>query len=283
MKNNFEFIDIHYHASPDLYLRRHSALEAGRLYKEKRGAVVLKSHLGSTAAAATLAQKEGLPVFGSVVLNRIAGGLDFRVVLQALSEYQGENDVRLIVDFPTLTGRAYTSKLSREFANPRMSELAFEAETIFNSDGKLKPSVVDILKMSRDWPIVLTSGHASKDETYALVEACDTHRVPRLLLNQPANPQTALSATQLKQFDLDFLFVEQTALTRVIGHQSEDDFFDVLRHVPNAVYSSDFGQTSQMDIGEWLSFTTDVFDKCGIKDSRRHELVLTNAARMLSY
>ncbi|TAK75003.1 MAG: hypothetical protein EPO11_06140, partial [Gammaproteobacteria bacterium] len=83
-----DFIDIHYHANPDLYKRRYSAIEAGKLYQYQKGAVVLKSHLGATSIHASLAQQEGLPVFPSIVLNAISGGIHYRSVLQALCEYQ---------------------------------------------------------------------------------------------------------------------------------------------------------------------------------------------------
>nr|AGZ94204.1 hypothetical protein [Streptomyces sp. MMG1121] len=70
------FIDVHYHVGPDAYLRRHTAATAGALYAEHEGWVVLKNHLGSTAAQAWEARQQGLPVSGSIVLNDLAGGFD---------------------------------------------------------------------------------------------------------------------------------------------------------------------------------------------------------------
>ena len=75
-----EFIDVHYHAGPDAFVRRHGVIEAGRRYAALNGWVVLKNHLGCTAAQAWEARQEGLPVSGSVVLNESAGGIDFPVV-----------------------------------------------------------------------------------------------------------------------------------------------------------------------------------------------------------
>jgi len=49
--------------------------------------VVLKSHLGSVSALAKALQHQGLPVFGLIVLNALAGGLSLSAVKQALSQY----------------------------------------------------------------------------------------------------------------------------------------------------------------------------------------------------
>ena len=59
--HKIKFFDIHYHASPDLYKRRYNATEVAKKYKSLQGAVVLKSHLGTTSVQASLLQKEGLP------------------------------------------------------------------------------------------------------------------------------------------------------------------------------------------------------------------------------
>lgn len=280
---NATFIDLHYHAAPDLYARRYSAIEAGRLYKSLHGAVVLRSHLGSTAVQATLAQEEGLPVFPSVVLNKIAGGIDYRVVMRALAEYQGEEKVRLLVDFPTQTGRGYKSKVTRELCFPNLKDVAFEPETLFDESLQLKQSAVDILKMARDWPIVLSTGHASKEEVYAFLEACEKFNVPKVLLNQPANPQTGLFQSELMAIHSDKVYVEQTALTAVVGHQSEQDFYGVLKNVHNVIYSSDFGQTSQMDVHDWLTFSNDAFERAQLSEERRAAVAKFNPTALLSY
>src|SRR3990167_10970232 len=101
--SDYDFIDVHYHANPDLYERRHHVIEVGKQYQCHNGAVVLKSHLGSTAAQASVAQSLGYPVLPSVVLNTIAGGLDYKVVIRSLLEYRPLIPSRLIVHLPTLT------------------------------------------------------------------------------------------------------------------------------------------------------------------------------------
>lgn len=60
-----------------------------------------------------MAQAEGYPVLPSLVLNDIAGGFDYRVIIRALLEYKPLIEARMIVHLPTITGRAYQSRLAR--------------------------------------------------------------------------------------------------------------------------------------------------------------------------
>ncbi|HAU1652836.1 TPA: hypothetical protein JBJ28_04440 [Legionella pneumophila] len=278
-----KFIDIHYHATPDLYIRRRNAIEAGRLYHSLYGAVVLKSHIGSTGVQATIGQEMGLPVFPSVVLNHINGGINYRAIIRALSEYQPLFSGKMIVDFPTITGRKFQSKLSRKLTHDNLKQYTEQVETLFGSKQQLRKEVIDILKMARDYPIVLTSGHASRDEIYRLIDACNQYDVPSLLLSQPSNPLTGLKFPELNELlKNEWLWVEQTALTFILGHQDKQDFSQVLTHLPRVIYSSDLGQPSQMDIPEWLHFSKRIFHELDLSEKRKEELLLSNAIALLS-
>ncbi|KTC64488.1 Uncharacterised protein (plasmid) [Legionella adelaidensis] len=278
----YQFIDIHYHANPDLFDRRYTALEAGKLYQQLDGAVYLKSHLGATSIQASLAQSLGLPVFPSVVLNKIAGGIDYRVIIKALAEYTGKMNLKMIVHFPTITGRKYISKLNRKVTHPQYEQTCHAPETLFDENKKLKPAVIEILKLAADYPIVLSSGHASKEEVFALIDNCQKYKVNALLLNQPANPLTGLSANELHAVAKnDFIWVEQTLLTLLLGHQIQEDFIEVITNIPRVIYSSDLGQTSQMTIAQWWNFTNQFFDEIKLTKARRKSICLDNPLKLL--
>jgi hypothetical protein len=278
-----DFIDIHYHAMPDLYVRKYNVFDVGKKYSQLKGAVVLKSHLGSTSVQASLAQIQGLPVFPSIVLNRFSGGIDYRNVLQALSEYNPIFPSKMIVHFPTITGRKHKSRLSREFSNKNISQIALEPETISDNNGNVRKEVIDILKMSKDYPIIVSSGHASKQEVYGLIDQCVKYDIEHLFLNQPANPMTGLDAAELRELNkYPFVWSEQTALTYLLNYQDEEDFKSVLKDVSNVIYSSDLGQTSQMDIDQWLNQSTKWFNKFGITKERRDKICLMNPLQLLA-
>ncbi|MFK0135954.1 DUF6282 family protein [Streptomyces murinus] len=277
------FVDVHYHVGPDAYVRRHTAATAGDQYARLGGWVVLKNHLGSTAAQAWEARQQGLPVSGSIVLNDIAGGLDTRAVEQAVVQHGEDSGLRLIVHLPTVTGRTHTSRLSRTPAHPLLARDGLRPLTVTDGDGALRPEVREILRMARDLPIVISTGHADGREVALLVEEAVRLDVPRLMLNQPANPMTGLSCADLLDIaSAEQVYAEQTALTYLLGYQDWDDFAAVLAKVPRALYSSDLGQTSQMDIGEWTTHSRDWFEKAGLDEGRITEVVRDAPLRMLS-
>lgn len=279
----YNFIDVHYHASPDLYLRRHSAIEIGKLYQKHNAAVVLKSHLGSTAVQATLAQSLGYPVLPSVVLNDIAGGIDYKVIVRALLEYQPLLEARMIVHLPTITGRKHQSKLERKLNGSSYVDVSQKPLTVFNEFGKLKQDVKELIRMSSNDPIVLSTGHASKEETYALIEESLKHNHCKLMLNQPANPLTGLAAEALLEISkVPNVFIEQTALTYLLGYQTKEDFQKVLQAIPQVVYSSDLGQTSQMDIEEYIQESREYFKAFTLTNQREEEIWKLNPIKMLS-
>ena len=280
---DYKFIDIHYHARPDLYERRWDAIEAGNMYQTLKGAVVLKSHLGATSVQASLAQRMGLPVFPSLVLNAIAGGIDYRVILRALSEYQPLISAKMIVHFPTITGRAFQSKLSRQVMHPYLSQHSLAGETLSNGNHQLRKEVIDILKVAKDYPIVLSTGHASRDEVYHLIDACGQHNVHTLLINEPSHPLMGLSAVDLKDLvENEFVWIEQTTLTYLLGHQDKEDFSAILTSLPRVIYSSDLGQTTQMDVTAWLNYSDHLLSELGLSDQRKDDLIRLNAIKLLS-
>lgn len=279
---NIGFIDIHYHAMPDLYTRRHNAIEAGNIYKKLNGAVVLKSHLGSTCVQATIAQELGLPVFPSVGLNAINGGIHYRNVQRALLEYKPVIPSKVIVDLPTITGRNHSSKLSRNYYHPELGSNSQIGETIFDDQNNVRQEVIDVLKMSKDYPIVISSGHASKKEIYALIELCIQYNIQSFLLNQPANPMSGFNAQELIELNkFSFLWIEQTALTFLLSYQNHDDFKETLLNVKNLIYSSDLGQTTQPEIDQWLNNSSNWFTNYGINLKRRDQICLRNPYQMI--
>lgn len=276
-----DFIDVHYHVNPDAYVRRHSAIQAGSVYAKHNGWVILKNHLGCTAAQAWEAREQGVPVFGSVVLNEIAGGINYRVVEHSLCR-NGDNELRFIVHMPTVTGRSHQSSLMREISNPILTGNPIKPLTVSNDTEKLTAATLDIFRMARDFPLVISTGHANKEEVRLLVDAAVKFDV-RLMLNQPANPLTGLTADELLEISqAPNIYVEQTSLTYLLGYQDRDDYYKVLENVPRAIYSSDLGQTSQPDIETWRRLSEKWFSECNLSPQRIHALQCGNPGEMLA-
>jgi hypothetical protein len=283
-QERLDFLDVHYHASPDAYKRRFNAIEAGTAYQALRGGVLLKNHLGCTGAVAATAQGMGLPVFGSVALNSIAGGLDVRAIEQSLCFYTGNPHCgRLVVDLPTVVETAHRSKLKRVYANDAVERFAQRPCQLGIEQQPLFSGIDDILDFCKEEDVVLTTGHATRAQVEGLVELCAKKGGVRLLLNQPANPMTKMDAAALKALgEHDWLYVEQTALTYLLGYQSLEDFEEVLGSVANVVYSSDLGQLDKPLPDEWLRQSQAWFEGARLSAERVREITLLNPLRMLS-
>lgn len=283
MQSNLEFIDIHYHASPDLYSRKYSFLEAAKLYHENNGGVVFRSHLGATSIQATIAQNYGYSVFPSINLNNINGGISYKSVLRALYEYQPIYPSKIIVDLPTLTNTKHKSKLTRNAVYPNLLPIINKPESIYSSN-KIKQSLINILKLSKDYPIVLSTGHCNYNEVMDIINLGEKFNIPTLLLNQPHNPMTGMSNHNLINIatSYPFVFIEQTALTYLLGYQDDLNFAESLQVIPNLIYSSDLGQVSQPDINQWLSKTNIWFKKFNLNNTpRKDEICLANPLKLI--
>ncbi|WP_286296859.1 DUF6282 family protein [Vibrio apostichopi] len=283
-ESRLRFVDVHYHASPDSFERRYHAVEAGRLYARYGGGCVLKNHLGSVTALASICQQMELPVFGSIVLNEIAGGICTQPIKQALCQYQFPHQGRLLVHLPTVVTSSHRSVMSRKMANNSVENFAQVPLRIVGNDGKLLPALQSLLHFSQEQDIVISTGHASREEIYSLLEQVDKMGGGcRVMLNQPANPITGMVAEELISLGHhDWLYIEQTALTVLLGYQSFEDFSVVLSSVPNLLYSSDLGQSCQIDIPEWLKQSKMWFEKIGLSKSRQKDICLHTPLTMLA-
>jgi hypothetical protein len=282
-RSRLTFLDVHYHVRPDTYQRRYGVIEAGQRYRDLGGGVVLKNHLGNSVAAAEAARELDLPVFGSVVLNAIAGGPIRRVAVQALAQVQAPHSGRLLVHLPTHTHTTHVSTLNRALSSTYAGAEGLEPSRLCDEEGHLTAEVLDLIHWAKDHPVVLSTGHADRDTVYRLIDAAKGCGLPRLMLNQPASPMTGLNAADLKALAGEsWLFIEQTALTYLLGYQPWADLVAVLKEVPNVIYSSDLGQTSQIDLMEWRNATQSWFRASELSEQRIRELELETPLAMLS-
>lgn len=279
------FVDTHFHAGPDLYVRRWTVGAAGLHYAASGGWVVVKSHLGSTAAQAWEARQDGGAVSGSVVLNAIAGGVSSRSVEQAVWQHGSDARVRLIVYLPTL--REHTGSASRLRRVPFLADgpaRASEPEPLCDTDGALRREIAEVLRSARDLPVVVATGHANRDETLRIVELAVSLGLDRLLLTHPASPCCGLSPAELRDLGAhEAIYVEITALERLLGHHTPSAYSDLLRCNTRVIHSSDLGQPDQPGLNEWLQLRARWFDEAALSAAERLAVTATNAKRLLAW
>ena len=181
-------IDFHAHSSPDTVSR---SLNSFAVVREARAAgmraVVLKNHFAPTAALAQLAQTEvgGIEIFGGLVLNRSAGGLNAEAV-RRMTQVEGHRGK--IVWLPTFDAENQI-RFSHE-DRPFVSVVA---------DGKPVAALAEIFSLCAENDLILATGHASPAESLVLLEAARKSGVKRLLVTHALSESTHATIAQMKQ------------------------------------------------------------------------------------
>lgn len=159
-------IDIHVHAGPSYFDRKHDAIELAELYADAGlGGFVLKSHFGNTHKPARMAGARipDLDVYSSITLNSFVGGFNPTAVAHAL-----ETGAR-VVWLPTFSAANFDPDgIGRGFPFPNQSLTALE-------DGTLRPAVRDVLETIAEYDghVALGNGHLAPEESFAVLDAME--------------------------------------------------------------------------------------------------------------
>jgi len=162
------FIDTHIHTSPDVKPRLLNDYEAALEAQEKgMGAIILKSHVESTAGRAYITHRlTGFPVMGGVTLNLTVGGLNPEAVL--CTALMGGK----IVWLPTI----HHSKIA------------------------LDPDALDeILHLVKDNNMILATGHISPEEIFQVIDQCHSLGVEKIMVNHPLTSVVGASLDEQKE------------------------------------------------------------------------------------
>lgn len=196
-------IDMHAHGYPQFTLNmppRVNNLEWAQAAADAGMAgFVIKSHLWPTAAEAYLLNKMelGTKVFGSITLNYVVGGLS-PLAVQLAAESGAK-----VVFMPTWNSKNDMSKGARYINRMRPFVTTIDEAmkdkpglTVLGEDGALLPEVHTIIKLCKQYDLVLGSGHLSIEESLELCRAA-TQAGVKFVLNHPLN--TPLIAATLEQ------------------------------------------------------------------------------------
>ena len=184
-------IDTHVHTSPDAVSRRYSDLELAELASGLGvAAIVIKSHLGDTAARAAdcneyLARVNpggGTQVFGGVALNYPVGGLNLKAV-EVSAALGGK-----VIWLPTA-----------DAANDREKHGKTGGIRVTGPDGELCPQAKEILAFAREHGLILATGHLSPPEIFALAREAAEQGFGKLVITHPEYWVVGLTHAQQRE------------------------------------------------------------------------------------
>lgn len=171
-------IDMHVHTNPDLRARRYDDFDlCDAAVRTGARAIVLKSHLGSTAERAALCRRyiqrvaptSGFTMLGSITLNRCVGGINPTAV---------ENALKLgarIVYLPTQSARNHLRK---------MGSPADGAVDVTHGHALL-PAVRDVLRLIREHGAAIATAHIAPWEAELVAHTAHAMGIRRILITHP--------------------------------------------------------------------------------------------------
>lgn len=172
-------IDLHVHASPDLFPRPLDETEVVRKAKEigMRG-ILFKSHFTTNADRISVLRKEipDFEVFGSVILNHAVGGINPEAVFAAL------NFGAKRIEMPTVDAVTHIKLFGRTYPWSKIKLPDREGISIFDSQGKPVPGLKDILSLVASYDAILATGHLTKPEREYLVAEAVKAGVKKVLV-----------------------------------------------------------------------------------------------------
>jgi Family of unknown function (DUF6282) len=276
-------VDCWVHANPDLLVRRVDDVHLARdSASAGLAAVIHRHHWGSTAERSALARDiTGFPILGAVLLNDSVGGLNPAAVELAL-----EMGARWI-GLPTISARPFRERMSA-FHPSFFQHLKFAPGRIEvrQTDGSLRPEMLQILRLVRAGDAVLNLGYVGNDEMLAVARAAAELGLTRLVLTNAHLSDYELEAV----LAIPGFFFEVTSYgTHPEGLGGTEWAAGLRRNVElirnvgveRVILSSDGGMAGAPAPAEILRWALSRYAEAGFSVAELRALVQTNPRRLL--
>jgi hypothetical protein len=277
-------IDFHCHSAPDTVARSVSSFDVVRNAKAAgMRAVVLKNHFVSTAALAQLAVDEigGIEVFGGIVLNRSAGGINAEAV-RKMAQVAGKRG--RVVWLPTFDAQ-------NQIAFGRVDR-PFVAVV---KDDQPVAALAEVFQAIAASDLIFATGHSAPAESLVLLRAAKAAGVKRLLVTHVLTDPTRATLEQMKQMAALGAVMEMTWLAHLGAPLSQSPGAPVSKAVPIAdaaraireigaehfILTSDLGQANNPLHPAGLRAFIAALREQSVSDAEIDRITRTNPAQLL--
>ena len=283
--------DMHVHIAPDVVARRIDDVTLARRFEELGLAgFVLKSHYVPTAERAAIAQSvvDGVRVMGAISLNRAVGGLN------ALAVEVAAREGARVVWLPTVDAVHETA--GRGEPKPgdkvpvwaalqhdlRARGIAIEPVAVVDGAGRVLPETRDVLATVAAHGLVLATGHLSRDEIFAVVDAALEEGVTEIVITHPEFPSQSLSVGDQAALARKGALLERTFTTPHTGKVSWELWLGNTRAVgpEHSVLATDLGQVDNPPVEDGLALLADRLLAAGFSDEEVRTMAVTNTRRL---
>lgn len=247
--------DLHVHSAPDILPRKMDDIEmAERIKNSGMAGYAIKSHYFCTSERAQLINKlfPQCDAIGTITLNSSVGGIN-----PSAMEMAARSGVKLVW-FPTCDSAHEIAHVFDGNPNKKlpywaqivieMREAGIKAPTITITDenGKLKDCVYDVLDIIAKNDIILTTGHISHDETFALVKAAKERGVEKIVITHVDFPTTYYTVEEQKELIKHGAYMEHCYTTWATGKVDFAVTEHMMREVgcEHCIMATDLGQST---------------------------------------
>jgi Family of unknown function (DUF6282) len=284
--------DTHVHIDPDLIARRVDDVTLAGIFADRGLAgFLLKSHYVSTAERArvvTGVAPGGVQVLGAIALNASIGGLNPLAV-----EIAGREGARTVwlptVDAANETaGRMDPAPGAKLPAWAQMQQdlrkrgMDAPPVDVVGADGKVVHALHQVLEVVADHGMQLATGHISRDEIFAVVDAAVEHGVRDIVVTHPDFPSQSLSTDDQVELVRRGAVMERCFVTFHTEKAPWERMFEGIRAtgVENNVLSTDLGQRINPPVEDGLPLMADRMLDAGFSEEDIKTVAVTNTRRM---
>jgi hypothetical protein len=279
--------DPHIHVAPDVVERRISDVALARRFAELGLAGFgLKSHYASTAERARVVS-EAVPevdTIGAITLNRAVGGLN--AVAVEIAAREGAR----IVWFPTVSSENEQHEVLAADPNGKVpvwvrfelelrdAGVAPEPVPVVDASGALLPEAHEVIAAIARHDLVLATGHLSRDEIFAVVDAAAEAGVGRIVVTHPEFPSQRISVEDQCALAERGALMERAFTTPYTGKCSWEQVFAASRAVgvERTVWSTDLGQVFNPPVEDGLALMADRFLEAGFGEEEVRTMAVAN-------
>jgi hypothetical protein len=283
--------DLHVHIAPDVPRRRIDDVSLARRFAELGLAgFALKSHYTSTAERAQVVSGvvPGIRVVGTLTLNRAVGGMN------ALAVEIAAREGARIVWLPTFDSPAETAgrtepkpgdkvpiwaKLQHEL---RSLGLGVEAVQVADGAGGVLPETREVLRAVARHGLVLATGHLSRDDAFAVVDAAVDEGVDTVVVTHPEFTSQRYSIEDQVALAERGCIFDRCLSTPWSGKADWEYVFAGIRAVglERNIFSSDFGNPDYPPVEDGVALWADRLLEAGFGEDEVREAIVGNSRRV---
>jgi hypothetical protein len=279
--------DMHVHIAPDTVERIIDDVGlAQRCLELGLAGFQLKSHYTSTAERAAVVRRAvpGVEVFGAIALNRAVGGMNALAVEIAAREGARTVWLPTVDSLNEMTGSHELApgakppvwmRLQQEL---RSQGLVIEPVRVVDGDGALLPETHAVLDAVARHGMVLATGHLSRDEIFAVVDAAAAAGIATIVITHPEFPAQDIGVEDQALLAAKGALLERCFTTPHTGKVTWERVFDAIRATgpEHSVLSTDLGQAFNPPVEDGLALMADRLLEAGFGEEDIHTMAVSN-------